>query len=125
MYSNQAHDRYNAGADVTVTASTDVKGRTFATITEHTRGELPAATTASPGSSIAGVFKYDATQGQNVGLARGASRVLTVAITGELTPGQEVQIGTGGTATALSDGRPVGYVHELIDESTAFISLYQ
>ena len=125
MYSNQAHDLYNDGSDVTVAAAKAVNGRTFATLTANTDDHnMALATTANTTSTVAGVFKYDANQGDLVGLARGASRVVQVTTDSPLTPGVEVQVSETGTATPVTDGTPIGYVFQPVDDHTAYVSLY-
>lgn len=125
MYSNPMHDIYAPGTDLTCRAAADVTGKTFAAIAGEMNGGNVSITTAAAGSRIAGVIKYDAAADELVGLARGASRVVTVTAGTAITAGAQVEVGADGTAITRTTGEPVGYVVTTADAGDdAYVSLY-
>lgn len=131
MFNNIAHDLYTPGLNITAVAGEDLKGRTFVALTGDEADGNAVVRTASTGDIPAGVAKYDAPAGELVGLARGNSRVVMVATTGNLNVGQPVTVSDEGEATAVStdeEGNPngalVGYVWSLgTEDQAAYISL--
>lgn len=124
MHTNQMHDIYNPGTDLTCVATQNVKGKTFAAIAAPRGAGNIAVKTAQPGAAACGVFKYDADNEELVGIARGASRIVTITAEGTITAGAPVEVGTGGKAKAHSDGIEVGYaVDSAKDGEDAQISL--
>ena len=83
-YANQMRDIFNPGTDITVVATTAVVGKTFAAISGPRSQNMLSVTTAKPGAPTVGVFKYDADADDMVGIARGASRIVTVTADGYL-----------------------------------------
>lgn len=106
---NQARDYYNPGTDLTTVATTPVRGKTFAAIAGPRTRNLLSTTTAKPGALAAGVFKYDAAADELVGVARGASRILTVTAEVAISAGETIYVGNDGQATNTSEGIAVGY----------------
>lgn len=125
MYSNPMNDIYNPGTDLTCRAAADVTGKTFAAIAGAMDGGNLTITTATAGSRIAGVIKYDAAATELVGVARGASRVVTVTAGAAITAGAQVEVGPAGAAIPHTTGEPVGYVVTTADAGAdAYVSLY-
>lgn len=106
-YLNQSKDLFSPGTDLTASASAPVAGKTFVTISGAPAGGLMQVATAGPGTTALGVAKYDASTGEQVGVARG-HRVITVTAGEALPAGTTVQVGANGQAVALTDGVPVG-----------------
>lgn len=122
---NLSIDVYSPGSDVTARATAAITGNTFVKIAGPRTENLITAAPADPGGRSAGVAKYDAKVGENVGLARGAARIVRVTAGASLTAGIEVEVGTGGKAVPLATGKPVGYAVDSAASGTlAPISLY-
>lgn len=125
-FTNQARDYYNPGTDLTTVATTPVRGKTFAAIAGPRTRNLLSTTTAQPGTLAAGVFKYDAAAEELVGLARGASRILTVTAEVQINAGETIYVGNDGKATNTGDGIAVGYAVDNADaDSDVLVSLNQ
>lgn len=125
MYTNPMHDIFKPGTDITATTSAPITGKTFVKISGPMQRNLLQVATANAGDMICGVAKYDASNGSLVGIARGASRIVTVTAASDITPGVEVQVGTNGQATPKTDGHAVGYAVDAAKaNSDALISLY-
>ena len=123
-YANQMRDIFNPGTDITVVATTAVVGKTFAAISGPRSQNMLSVTTAKPGAPTVGVFKYDADADDMVGIARGASRIVTVTADGPITAGSPVEVGTGGKAKTADAGTVVGYAVDTAENGgDAMISL--
>ena len=123
-YANQMSDIFNPGNDITVVATTAVVGKTFAAISGPRSQNMLSVTTAKPGAPTVGVFKYDADADDMVGIARGASRIVTVTADGPITAGSPVEVGTGGKAKTADAGTVVGYAVDTAENGgDAMISL--
>lgn len=124
QYANQMRDIFNPGTDLTVVATADVVGKTFAAISGPRSQNMLSVTTAAAGAPTAGVFKYDADADDMVGIARGSSRIVTVTADGPITAGSPVEVGTGGKAKTAGTGSVVGWaVDTAADGDDALISL--
>ena len=123
-YANQMRDIFNPGTDIPVVATTAVVGKTFAAISGPRSQNMLSVTTAKPGAPTVGVFKYDADADDMVGIARGASRIVTVTADGPITAGSPVEVGTGGKAKTADAGTVVGYAVDTAENGgDAMISL--
>lgn len=125
-FNNIAHDRYNDGSDITAHANAAVFGKTFAAIAGDMTAEgLLSVKPAATGGNTVGVVKYDADTGEKVGVARGASRVITVTAGGTITAGDEVAVGAGGKAVKATEGAvAVGYSFNSVSSGAdALVSL--
>lgn len=124
QYANQMRDIFNPGTDLTVVATTDVAGKTFAAISGPRSQNMLSVATAAAGAPAAGVFKYDAAADNMVGIARGSSRIVTVTAAGAITAGAPVEVGADGKATTAGTGTIVGYAVDSADDGDdALISL--
>lgn len=124
-YRNQMRDIYNDGSDITCSPTGDVTGKTFAAIAGPRTGGLLTIGTAPAGQRACGVIKYDATDGDLVGIARGSGRIVTVTAASTLNAGDEIEVGANGRATFHSDGVAAGYVVDDVDAGDdALVSLY-
>lgn len=124
-YNNIARDYYNPGTDISATTTTAVVGKTFLKIAGPMSGNLMTVTTATAGEHTCGVAKYDAAANAPVGLARGASRIVSVTAGSAITAGSQVQVGENGKAEPLETGYPVGYaIDSVAAGDDAKISLY-
>ena len=124
QYANQMRDIFNPGTDITVIATDDVAGKTFAAISGPRSQNMLSVTTATAGAPTIGVFKYDAAADDMVGIARGSSRIVTVTADGAITAGSPVEVGTDGKAKTADAGTVVGYaVDSAADGDDAMISL--
>lgn len=124
QYANQMRDIFNPGTDITVIATDDVAGKTFAAISGPRSQNMLSVTTAAAGAPAAGVFKYDAAADNMVGIARGSSRIVTVTADGAIAAGSPVEVGTDGKAKTADTGTVVGYaVDTAADGDDAMISL--
>ncbi|MCT1683256.1 DUF2190 family protein [Corynebacterium appendicis] len=123
-YTNIARDLYNDGSDITCHATTEITGKTFVTYAGEMRRDLIAVTTAATGDPVAGVAKYDADAEELIGVARGASRIITVTAGAPLVAGDKVEAGAGGKAVPLADGDLAGFaVAPAQPDTDALISL--
>lgn len=114
------------GRDLTAEASATVAARTFVAISgNRAAGGNLAVATATAAGRVAGVAKDDASSGDLLGVARGASRVVWVTAGDDITAFAEVEVGTGGTAVPLDAGVAVGYaITGASNGAYAQISLY-
>lgn len=116
---------YEPGRDITGRASADVVGKRFLKISGDRSGGNISVEHADAEGRVCGVSKYNATEGDIVGVARGNSRVTFVTADGALAAFGEVEVGTAGKAKAIDDGVAVGYaLTAAADGADAEISLY-
>ncbi len=118
-------DVYEPGRDLTGRTTAAVTGRRFLAISGNRVGGNIAVAPATAAGRVFGVAKYDAASGALVGIARGNSRVVTVAADGPIAAFAEVEVGSAGKAKTLASGVAVGYaVTGAADGANAEISLY-
>lgn len=123
-YKNIAHDRYNDGSDISCRAVATITGKTFVAYSGDLKDGLISVATATAGEPVAGVAKYDAKAGNNVGVARGSARVITITAGADLTAGTKIQVGESGKAVPAVDGDIVGFaVAPAAADTDALISL--
>lgn len=123
-YTNIARDRYNDGSDITCYATAPVSGKTFVTYSGEMNRDLITVATATAGGAVAGVAKYDADADTAVGVARGASRIITITAGAQLAAGDKVEVGDGGKAVPQESGDIVGFAVAPAQANTdALISL--
>lgn len=116
---------YEPGRDITGRASASVTGKRFLKISGNRNGGNIAVAHADSGGRTCGVSKYDAANGEIVGVARGNSRVTHVTAEGAIAAFAEVQVGTAGKALTKGAGVAVGYVLTAVaDGGDAEVSLY-
>lgn len=122
---NEMHDVYDPGRDITGRATAAVTGKRFVKITGNRSGGNVAVAPCAEGDRSCGVAKYDAPQGEIVGLARGKDRVVRVTAGANIAAGQEVQAGAGGVAIPAAAGAKLGYAFTAAaNGADAEISLY-
>lgn len=127
---NEAISFYEPGQNLTAVTSAAVTGKRFLAITGNrstasaTKGNVTVAHATAAGR-VCGVSQSDAANGALVGVLRGNSRVVPVTASGAITAFQEVEVATGGKATAKASGVAVGYaITAAADGDDAQISLY-
>ncbi|GAC51145.1 MULTISPECIES: capsid cement protein [Gordonia] len=122
---NLSIDVYGPGHDVTGRASATVAASQFVKISGNADEGVIAVAPADAGGRVAGVAKYAAAQGELVGLARGASRVVRVTADGAVAAFSEIEVGANGKAKTKTSGVAVGYaVTAAAAGSLALVSLY-
>lgn len=122
---NEMHDVYDPGRDITGRATANVTGKRFVKITGNRSGGNIAVAHCADGDRSCGVSKYDAVNGDIVGLARGKDRVVRVTAGANLAAGQEVQAGAAGVAIVAAAGAKLGYaITAAANGADAEISLY-
>jgi len=118
---------YEPGQNITATTSAAVTSRTFVAVTGN-RSSTHGTITVGPATAagrIAGVAARDTASGRQVTLHRGGGRVTFVTTSAAVTAGQEVEVGTGGTAVPKASGVAVGYaLTAAASGADAEISLY-
>ena len=120
---------YRPGADVTVTTTAAVVGKTFADITGPvvaSDGTLVRAATATAAGKALGVFVNDAASGQRVGVIVGRGHVVPVTSAAAVAAGDEVEVGASGKAAKLAAGKAVGRAWSTVSTADAevFVELY-
>ncbi|AMJ45132.1 hypothetical protein [Corynebacterium stationis] len=115
MYRNQLQDIYNPGTDLTAVADEEITGRRFTRYAGAMHGSNIVVATATAGSATSGVSKFDAAANDLVGIARGASRIVTIDTETALQPGDAVEVGNNGKATSHTDGIIVGYAVDIAE----------
>lgn len=122
---NENYGVYEPGRDITGRASAAVTGKRFLKISGNRSSGNIAVAHADAAGRTCGVSKYDAANGDIVGVARGNSRVTHVTADGAINAFQEVEVGTAGKAKAKNAGVAVGYaLTGAADGADAEISLY-
>lgn len=126
MYRNPLHDIYNPGTDITAVASAAITGKTVVKIAGPMKSGLLQVAPAAAGDAAIGIAKYDVAPGEQVGIARGAGRIVTITAGAAITAGQEVETGADSTITPLANGKAIGIAVDNADSgSDAKISLYR
>lgn len=130
---------YDDGDNITGYCTSAVTGKTFVKISGTRTGGVfdptqtaPAADGGAPSIAPAdaagrvfGVAAYDGAQHAFVNVIRGSKLVVPVTASGALNAFDEVEVATGGKATALDTGVAVGYVlADCADGADAQVSLY-
>lgn len=125
MYKNTLRDLFNPGTDLTANATADVAGKTFVTYSGDMDNGLVSVKPAGASDVVAGVAKYDAKAGELVGVARGASRVLTVTAGSALTAGTPVAPDANGKAVAATGTAYGVAVSDAAANTDVYVSLNQ
>lgn len=124
---NECIPLYDAGDEVTVTASANVTGKTFVSLTGAVNASNGTLATAGPCPAAAkafGVANKDAASGTRLVALRGP-RVVPVACAGTFAAGDEVEVGANGQAVKLASGKPVGYAMSAGSANNeAYVAIY-
>ena len=116
---------YEPGRDISGRAAAAVTGKRFLAIAGNRASGNISVQHATAAGRVCGVSKYDAANGDIVGVARGNSRVTFVTSGGALAAFDEVEVGADGKAVKKTAGVAVGYaVTGAASGADAEISLY-